>query len=140
MPFDQVACDGQLGGAFGGQAIFLALLGHGIIQLLIFGHADANLVAFSGGNPALAFQFAPGNIIFLWADQAEYISLASIFTHQRRGQAQAATGLNLRCDAEDGSGQQMNFVIDNQAPVVAGEEREMRESPLLPNGDRSSIW
>ena len=79
MTFRKVSCYGQLGGIFRGQPVFFTFFSDRVIQLFILGHACANLMAFGGSNPALLLQFAPGNIIFFGANQAEYVGLAPVF-------------------------------------------------------------
>ena len=115
----------------GGDAILLALLGDRVLQALLLGQGDANLVALGGGDPALLLQVVPGHVVLLRADQREDVGLAPILAHQRRRQAEPAARLDLGGDAEDRRGQQMDLVVDDQAPVVAGEQPEVREVAVL---------
>ena len=76
-------------------------------------------------DPALLLQLAPRHIVFLWTNEAKDIGLAPVFTDERCCQTKAPASLNFCCDAEDRGWQQVHFVVDNQTPIVAGEEREM---------------
>ena len=93
----------------------------------VVGQGDADLGAVGLGDPALRLQLAPGHVVLLRADQAEDVLLAAVLADQRRGQAEPAAGLDLGGDAEDRRGQQVDLVVDDQAPVALVEELEVRE-------------
>src|SRR6266496_898132 len=88
-------------------------------------------MTFRGRNPALLLQFTPRHIVFLGSDQTKDICFTPIFTYQGCCQPQTPACLNLGCDAENWRGQQVDLVVDNESPVITGEEREVREVFLL---------
>src|SRR5262249_27258286 len=61
----------------------------------------------------------------------EHVFLAAVLADQGGGQAKAAAGLDLGRDAEDRRRQQVDFIIDNQAPIPLVEDLEVRELFLL---------
>ena len=75
----------------------------------------------------LLLQLAPGHVVLLRADQAEDVVLAAVLADQRGGQPEPAAGLDLGRDAEDRRRQQVDLVVDDQAPVALVEELEVRE-------------
>ena len=50
-----------------------------------------------------------------------------VFAHERRGKAQAASGLHFGTQAEHRSRQQVHFVVNHQAPLFLAEQREVGE-------------
>ena len=83
------------------------------------------------GDPALRLQLAPGHVVLLRADQAEDVVLAAVLADQRGGQPEPAPGLDLGGHAEDRRRQQVDLVVDDQAPVALVEELEVRELLVL---------
>src|SRR5207249_4832378 len=88
---------------------------------------DAYLLATGGGDPPLALQILPGNIVALGTDQGEDVVLAAVLANERRGQSQPTASLQLGRGAKHGSRQKVDFVVDDQAPVPLGEELEVQE-------------
>ena len=89
------------------------------------GHAD--LVALGRGDPALLLEDLPGHVVLLGPDQGEDVALAAVLAHQRGRQAQAAPGLDVGGDAEDRRRQQVDLVVDDQAPVLVVEQAQVGE-------------
>src|SRR5205823_2877243 len=58
-----------------------------------------------------------------------------VLAHQRRGEPQPPARLDLRRHPEDRRGQQVDLVVDDQPPVPAGEEPQVRELLL----DRAAL-
>ena len=75
----------------------------------------------------LRLQLAPRHVVLLRADQAEHVALAAVLADQRRGQAEPPAGLDLGRHAEHRGRQQVDLVVDDQAPVALVEELEVRE-------------
>src|SRR5207247_6402358 len=78
-------------------------------------------------NPRLPFQVFPGNIEAFGPDESEDVCLASILSHEGRGETETAAGLKIRCRAEDWSGQQVDVVVYDQAPRPGPAKFEVRE-------------
>ena len=100
------------------------------------GQGEPDLVALGLGDPALLLEDPPGDVELLGADQAEDVLLAAVLADQRRGQAEAAAGLDLGRDPEDRGGQEVDLVVDDQAPVALVEELEVGEVAVLLGPDR----
>ncbi len=124
---DQVVLERVLAG----QAELLPPLGHGVFHPQRAGQAQADLVALGLGDPALGLQHAPGHVVLLGTDQAEDVLLAVVLADQGRGQAQPAAGLDLGRDPEHRRGQQVDLVVDDQAPVALVEQVEVGEVAVL---------
>ena len=94
-------------------------------------------MALGLGDPALRFEHPPGDVVLLGADQAEDVLLAVVLADQRGGQAQPAAGLDVGGDPEHRGGQQVDLVVDDQAPVALVEQPEVGEVAVLlgPVGD-----
>ena len=122
---------------FAGDPELLAPLGQGVFHPQRGGKPEPNFVALGFGDPSLGFEHSPGDVVFLGPDQAEDVFLAVVFANQGRGQAEAAAGLNVGRDAEDRGRQQVNLVVDDQAPVALVEEMKMGEIAVFlgPIGD-----
>ena len=97
----------------------------------VAGQAEADLVALGLGDPALRLQHPPRHVVLLRADQAEDVLLAAVLADEGGGQAEPAAGLDLGRDPEDRGGQQVDLVVDDQAPVALVEELEVREVAVL---------
>ena len=76
-----------------------------------------------------SLQLAPGHVVLLRADQAEDVVLAAVLADQRGRQAEPAAGLDLGRDAEDRGRQQVDLVVDDQAPVALGRRARSAGSP-----------
>ena len=100
VPLQQLGNHVVLGRVLAGDAVFIAQFGDGIFHAHIIGQCRANLRAVGGRDPALRFQFSPGNVVFLRADQAEDVPLAAILANERGRQPEPATSLDLSRDAE----------------------------------------
>ena len=75
----------------------------------------------------MLFEFPPGQVVLLRPDEGKDLFLAGILAHQGGGQTQAPSGLDVGGDAEDGSGQEVHLIVDDQPPILAVEEVEMWE-------------
>ena len=106
-------------------------LGHGIFHAHRIGQGDADFRAARLGNPAARLQLPPGYVIFLRTNQGEHVAFPAVFANQRGRQAQPPPGLNLRRNPKHRSGQQVNFVVNDQAPIARIENLEMRKLVLL---------
>ena len=126
-----------LGGVLAGQAELVAPLGDGVFHPARPGQAEPDLVALRLGDPALLLQDAPGDVELLGADQAEDVLLAVVLADEGGRQAEPAAGLDLGGDPEDRRGEQVDLVVDDQAPVALVEEGEVGEVAVLlgPVGD-----
>jgi len=62
-------------------------------------------MAFGGSDPALLLQFAPGDIVLFWTDQAEDVCFPAIFTYQGCSETKSSFGLNFSGYAENGGGE-----------------------------------
>jgi|GEM_PF-5396614 len=67
-------------------------------------------------------QYFPGNIVPFGADEGKDFIFLPILTDQRRGEAQTTFGLDGGGGAKDRCRQHMHFVIDDEAPILFGED------------------
>ena len=74
--------------------------------------------------PSRVFQ---GTSAFLGADEGENVLFAAVFAHEGGGEAQATATLNTGGGGENGGGQEVDLVVDDQAPVFAIEEFEVEQ-------------
>ena len=88
-----------------------------------------------GGDVAGGFDFLPRNFELFGADEAEHFLFAAVFAHQCCRQAQAAACLQARGQPEDGCGQQVDFVVDNQAPVARIEQLQVQVGAFAAGGE-----
>ena len=88
-------------------------------------------MALGGGDPPLSLELSPGHVEALGTDQAEDIRLAPVFADQRRGEAESPARLDLRGEPEDSGRQEMHLVVDDQSPVMTGDEAEMGKFDIL---------
>ena len=66
----------------------------------------------------------------------EHVALAAVLAHQRRGQPDPAPGLEVGGHPEDRRRQQVDLVVDDQAPVAGVEQLEV--AGRRPSGGSSS--
>jgi hypothetical protein len=116
MAFEKLAQTRHFCWVFGGDAELRPPVRQGIFHSALRTHRHALFDARGAGNPGSPLQVFPGNIETLGSDESEDIRLASIFTNERRGEAETAAGLKIGRRAEDRSGQQVYLVINDQAP------------------------
>ena len=109
----------------GREAVALLGLGRRVRQPLRLAHRDPDLDAVRGGDPALRLDVLPGGVVPLGADQREHVALAAVLAHERRGQAEAAAGLEVGRHPEDRGRQQVDLVVDDEAPVAGVEQLEV---------------
>ena len=119
-----------LGGRGGGQAVLVRLLGGGVHHPFCVRELHAHLGAIRGGDPALGLDVLPRCIEALRPDEAEHVTFAAVLAHQGGGQSEPAPGLQVTGHAENGCGQQVDFVIDDQAPVAGIEQLQRPELAL----------
>ena len=122
-------------------------LGHGVGHPLGVGQGDPHLDAVGRGDVALRLDVLPRRVEALGPDQAEDVALAAVLAHQRRGEAEAAAGLQVGGHPEDRRGQQVHLVVDDEAPVAGVEQVEVgvdalplgREHLVGRDGDRPDL-
>ena len=73
------------------------------------------------------FQVLPRHVEALGPDEREDLALLSILADQGRREAQPPPGLQVCHRPEDGGGEQVDLVVDDQAPVLLTEELEVFE-------------
>lgn len=101
----------------------------GLAEILpgeVFVHADAHFEADGLGDEILGLEFLPRQVELL-ADEGEDVAFVPVLAHERGGEAQAALGLDAGHGAEDRRGQQVDLVVDDEAPVGVVEEVEVSE-------------
>ena len=79
----------------------------------------------------LLLHFLPRHVVFLRADQGEDVVLLAVLAHERGGEAEPAAGLERSGNLKHRRGQQMHFVVNDEAPVALVEQREVRELTVL---------
>ena len=131
----QMAHHAKLRSVGRGEAVAALLVGERILQAgVVIAERDANLHAGRLGYEPLLLEDAPGHIVLLGTDEAEDLVLFAILTHERCGKAQTTAALQVGDGAEDRRGQQVDLVVDDEAPVVLVEDMEVGEGVglLLP--------
>src|SRR5205814_4503296 len=127
MPFEKLTQTRHFFGVFSGDAELSPPVRQGIFHSPARTHRHAFLDAGGTRNPCLPFQVFPWNIEAFGPDESEDVCLASVLSHEGRRETETAAGLKIRCRAEDRGRQQVDFVVDDQAPRPGPEEFEMRE-------------
>lgn len=117
----------ELGRAGRRQAVPLAALHARVRQAGLPWDGHADLGADRGGDPSLAFQLLPGRVVLLRSDQREDVVFTAFLPDERRREAETASRLDLGGGAEDGGGEQVDLVVDDQAPVSAHEQAQVWE-------------
>ncbi len=75
-----------------------------------------------------------GRVVALRADEREHVALAPVLAHQGRGEPEPASGLHAGRHAEDGRGQQVHLVVDDESPVAGVEQLEVGVDALPAGG------
>ena len=134
MLFQQRADDLRLPAVFRGDPELLPAIGHGVGHAPGFGQVDPDFTAVGLRDPALPLEQLPGHVVPPGTDEAEDVVLAAVFADQGGGQPEAPAGLDLGRVAKHRGREQVNLVIDDEAPSLLVEESEMLElvSPALP--------
>ena len=127
---DEVAHHVDLVVRAGGEPVALLRLGGRVDQPLVGGQRDAHLDAVGRRDPALRLDVLPGGVVPLGPDQREDVALAAVLAHQRRGQPDPATRLQVGGHPEDRRRQQVHLVVDDQAPVAGVEQVQVRVDAL----------
>ena len=117
------------------QPVAFAGFGGGVGEAFVVVKCGAHFDAFGGGDVAGHFEFFPGGVVTLGADEGEDVILAAVLAHQRGGQAEAAARLEVGGHAEHGGGQEVDFVVDDEAPVAGVEKFERAVFTLRLAGD-----
>ena len=144
MPGHQRLHDVDLAVRAGGEAVALLGLGGRVGQPLALGQGHPHLDAVGRGDPSLGLDVLPGGVVPLGPDEGEHVALAAVLAHQRRGQADAAAGLEVGGHPEDRRRQQVHLVVDDEAPVAGVEQLQVgvdalaahREHLVRRDGDR----
>jgi hypothetical protein len=124
----------------GGRTDPVALLGfgHGVGQPLLVGEGHPDLGAPGGRDPSLRLDVAPRGVVALGADEREDVALAAVLPDERGRQPQAPAALDLGGHAEDRRREEMDLVVDDQAPVLGPQEVDMGVR-TLPAGDEDLV-
>ena len=125
---------GVLDRAARGQPVAVLGLRHGIREALGVGERDPHLHAVGGGDVALRLDVLPRGVVALGADEREHVGLAAVLAHEGRGEAEAATGLQVGGHPEDRRREQVHLVVDDQAPVAGVEQVEVGVDALSTGG------
>ena len=131
MVLRELAHDGALQGILAGDPVLVPLVGDRVGNLQVFRQVHPDLRADGFRDPALGFQVLPGHVVALGTDEAEDVGFRPVLAHKGRGEAEAADGLQLGGDAEDGRGEEVDFVVDDQSPGTRPEEAEMGKLRLF---------
>ena len=107
-----------------------ALVGHGIGHAQVFWKRKAKFAAPGLGDPSLLFHFLPGHVHFFGADERKHVVFLAVFPHQGGGQAQSSPGLEAGGHLKYRGRKHVDFVVDNQPPIVVVKKGEMGEIPL----------
>ena len=121
----ELAHDAQLGRSRRRQAVPLVVGARGVLEPLLGGQVDADLVAGCGGDEALRLDLLPRGVEALGTDEREHVGLAAVLADERRGEAEATPRLQLGGQLEDRGGEQVHLVVDDEAPVEGVEQGEV---------------
>jgi hypothetical protein len=113
------------------QAEALATVTPGVAHAEVGIQGDPQLRALGGGDPSLALQDLPRNVVELGPDEGENVIFLAVLAYQRGRETEATQGLDLRGHAEDRGGQEMHLVVDHEAPVAGLEQPEVDEVVCL---------
>ena len=133
-----------LAGADARQAVPVVVGRRGVLQSVVGGQIDADLVG-GGRYETLRLDLLPRRIESLGTDATEHVALTAVLAHERGGEADAAPRLQISGELEYGGGKQMHLVIDDEAPVQSIQQREVRVLALplrrqdLVGGDRDRL-
>ena len=94
---------GLLGGRRA-ESVSLVRFCSGVRQPLALWKGDAHLDALGRRDVALRLDLFPRSVVALGADQREDVTFATVFSHQRRRQAEAATRLDVGGEPKIGAG------------------------------------
>ena len=125
VALDEVAHDADLRRCGRGEAVALLVGGRGVLEAVAGGQVDAHFVAGGGGDEALGLDLLPRRVEPLGTDEAEDVALAAVLAHEGRREPEPAARLQVGGELEDGRGQQVHLVVDDEAPVQGVEEREV---------------
>ena len=130
---DEVVLDGVLAG----QAELVAPLGDGVFHPASAGRPSRTSWHCASAIQPFDSRTRQGTSNFLGPIRLKTSSSRPSSRTQRRGQAEPAAGLDLGGDPEDGGREQVDLVVDDQAPVALVEEGEVGEVAVLlgPVGD-----
>ena len=117
-------------GCAGGKSILVFRLRHRVDHSIRLRHVDADFDAIGGSDVALRFDLTPRCVVALRADEGEDIRLTAVLTNERGGEAQTTSTLNVGSESKNGSGQQVDLVVDDQTPVAGVEDLEVRVDPF----------
>jgi hypothetical protein len=108
----------HLRGGRGAQLVALLRLGRRVGEALAVGQRDPHLDALGRRDPALCLDVAPRHVVPLGADEGEHVTLAAVLADEGRGETETPAGLQVGRHPEHGCGQQVDLVVDHQAPVA----------------------
>ena len=131
MPLDEALDDGHLQRVLGGDAELRARRGGGVAHaaFVVEGYTDFDAAGF--GDEPLRLQHLPRHVVALRTDQAEDLVFFPVLAHERRRQPEPPARLQVRRHAEDGRGQEVHFVVHDEAPVLTAEDLEVLEGAVL---------
>ncbi len=131
MLFNQFLADTNFSWIGRSDAVLVSFRRDGILESQICRQRHANLRAYSLGDPALFLEHLPRHVVLFGPDQAEYVVLAGVLTHQRGRQAEPSLGLYAGSGAKYRRGQEMHFIINNETPLPLVEYIEVNKGAVL---------
>ena len=117
-------------GCAGGKSILVFRLRHRVDHSIRLRHVNPDFDAIGRSDVALGFNLTPWCVVALRADEGENIRLTAVLTNERGGEAQTTSTLNVGSESKNGSGQQVDLVVDDQTPVAGVEDLEVRVDPF----------
>ena len=144
---DELLDEGDLLRGRRGEPVPVLGLGHGVGHAVGVRERHANLDAVRGRDVALVLDVLPGGVVALGPDEAEDVAFMPVLAHEGGGQAEPAAALDIGGEPEDRRGEQVDLVIDDEAPVAGVEDLEVRVDALAlrrhdlvrRDGDRANL-
>ena len=121
-------------GCAGGKPILVFRLRHRVDHSIRLRHIDADFDAIGWSDVALGLDLTPRCVVALRADQGEDIRLTAVLTNERGCESETTSTLNVRRESKNGSGQQVDLVVDDQPPITGVEDLEVRVDPFPLDG------
>ena len=105
----------------------MSTIRRGIVLAALAWQIDPQLHAADGSDEAALLEVPPREVVDPRPDEREDLVLPAVLADEGRGQPEAPPRLDLRGEAEDRRREEVDLVVDDQPPVVLGEEIEMGE-------------